>query len=294
MNPASPAAAIQLARNKMWRATLRRDLQAIAVGKSERLSIDLRQHDVDTASVLEGVTRPLGCDSDELLRLNAVFRNSGIADSAIDRLSAKSPSVRRQSARILGALRMPHAVTWLAPMLASKDHAVSDVAARALGRIGGYQSAQLLLIAIQRTGLRRAFIAELARAAPDLFLEVTLSERQRSGVKPAAALAAGLRRRHTAVGPLVALLMNGTPRERAISCRALGWIGSSGATAAITGALDDPEWKVRVAAVKALRALHTDVAVPQLERLLEDPNLRVRRASRAALRSLLREVSAAS
>src|SRR5690349_15696857 len=193
MSPASPSAAIGIARSRLRRASLKRSLEAVAFGSREQLSIDLSQRDADVALVLEEMTRQLGCDRTELLRLMAVFRNSGIADSAIDRLAAKSASGRRNSARILGALRMPQAVTSLGPMLASKDRAVSDAAARALGRIGGSQSAQVLLTAIQRTGLRRTLIGALARAAPDLFLEVTLGAPQRPGIKPAAALAAGLR-----------------------------------------------------------------------------------------------------
>jgi HEAT repeat protein len=281
---------IELARRRVRRASLHRNLEAVAFGTREKLSIDVRQKDDDFALVLEQITKPLACDNVGLQRLMAEFRNSGIADAAIERLSAKSPSARRQSARLLGAVRMTQAVTLLAPLLESKDRAVVDAAARALGRIGGAQSAQMLLMAIQRIGLRRTLIGELARAAPDLFLEVVLSEAQRPGLKPAAALAAGLRRRQTAVGPLVALLIHGTPRERAISCRALGWIGSSAAVPAVIAAVEDPEWKVRVAAAKALRALHSGTAILDLERLRADRNRRVRQASAAALRRLLRDV----
>jgi len=274
----------------MRRASLHRDLEAVAFGTREALSIHAGEKDDDFALVLDQVTKPLACDSAALRRLMAGFRNSGVADEAIDRLSAKSRSARLQSARILGALRMPQAVTWLAPLLESKDRAVADAAARALGRIGGVQSARVLLMSSQRTGLRRTLIGELARAAPDLFLEATLSEPQRPGIKPAAALAAGLRGRHTAVGPLVALLIHGTPRERVVSCRALGWIGSSAAEPAIIAAVKDPEWKVRVAAAKALRAVHSGTAISELERLVVDRNPRVRLASLVALQGLRRDV----
>jgi len=274
----------------MRRASLHRDLEAVAFGTREALSIHAGEEDDDFALVLDEVTKPLACDSAALRRLMAGFRNSGVADEAIDRLSAKNRSARLQSARILGALRMPQAVTWLAPLLESKDRAVADAAARALGRIGGVESARVLLMSSQRTGLRRTLIGELARAAPDLFLEATLSEPQRPGIKPAAALAAGLRGRHTAVGPLVALLIHGTPRERAISCRALGWIGSGAAVRALIAAIDDREWKVRAAAAKSLRVLHSGEAILGLERLREDRNPRVRQASTGALRRLTREV----
>jgi len=274
----------------MPRASRQTNLEAVVLGTRHKLSIDLGEKDDDFALVLYRITKPLACDSVELRRLMAEFRNSGIADAAIERLSADSRSARLQSARILGALRMPQAVTWLAPLLESKDRAVADAAARALGRIGGAQSARVLLMAIQRAGLRRTLIGELARAAPDLFLEVTLGEPQRPGLKPAAALAAGLRRRQTAVGPLVALLMHGTTRERVTSCRALGWIGSSAAVPAVVAATEDPEWRVRVAAAKALRLLHSGQAILVLERLSAERNAHVRQASAAALRRLIREV----
>lgn len=274
----------------MRRAALRRKLRAVAEGKRDEISIDLADTGLDAASALDEATRKLTCDSVELQRLTAVFRNSGIADAAIARLRERGPAARRQSTRLIGALRMPQAVTWLAPLLASKNRGVSEAAARALGRIGGHRSAETLLVAIRRNGLRRSFMAELARAAPDLFLEAILSGPQHPGVKQGAALAAGLRRRHTAVGPLLAMLLNGSPRERAISCRALGWIGSAAAIPALIAALYDDEWKVRLAATKAIRELHAGAAYFDVNQLLADQNPRVRRMAQVTLQRLLPEV----
>src|SRR5207247_2241985 len=134
-----------------------------------------------------------------------------------------------QSARIVGALRMYEAVPWVAQLLDSRDRSGSDAAARALGRSGGTGSARALIKAITRKGLNRRLVAELARAAPDLLVESALAEPQPQSVRPALAIAAGLRRRRAAVGPLIALLENGSRRERVISCRALGWIGARNA-----------------------------------------------------------------
>lgn len=266
------------------RGALRRSLVAIAAGKSDDLSIKLDDKTFDAASVVDDVAKPFAIESIELQRLVAAFRNSGAADAVVDGMAAKPAATRRQSARIAGALRLAGAVSWLSPLLASKDRSVCDAAARALGRIGGPRSAQALLLAIQRAGMRRTFIAELARAAPDLFLEVALSEPQRPGVKPAIALAVGLRRRQTAVGPLLALLMHGSRRERAISCRALGWIGSPAAIAPLNTALSDPETKVRVAAAKALRGLNAG-RTTRLKPLSFDRNHVVRIAAGEALRT---------
>ena len=115
---------------------------------------------------------------------------------------------------------------------------------------------------------------------------MTQSDPQRPNVVPAAALAAGLRRRHTAIGPLLALLIHGNRKERVISCRSLGWIGAGTATSVLLGALEDVDWKVRMSAAKSLASLGAQLAVPNLERLLDDRNPRVVKAARSALRRL--------
>src|SRR5438445_680792 len=99
-----------------------------------------------------------------------------------------------------------------------------------------------------------------------------------------AALTAGLRRRHTAVGPLLALLDSGTRRHRAISCRALGWMRAGTAIPALTSALSDPDWRVRMAAAKALGELHAQAQFKELDLLLTDRDPRVRKAAKQSLR----------
>jgi HEAT repeat protein len=148
------------------------------------------------------------------------------------------------------------------------------------------------LSAIQRRGLNRRLIAELARAAPDFFIEGALGEPQRGAVRAALAIAAGLRRRQTASGELIRLVHVGSRRERAISCRALAWIGAHTAVPVIAGALDDPDPKIRVSAAKALGALRSRSWTRQLEHLLGDPNPRVRKAALQALRRLDRALLA--
>jgi HEAT repeat protein len=172
-------------------------------------------------------------------------------------------------------------------LLESDDRPVSDAGARALGKIGGARSATALVLAIQRKGLNRRFIVELARAAPDLFVEAALTKPQRSAVRPALAIAAGLRGRQTAVGPLIRLMEDGTRRERVISCRALGWIGSGTAVPTITRALGDRDWKIRLSAAKALGALRAQSAQRELTYLRIDRNASVRKAAEQALYRLI-------
>ena len=279
----SPVAVIHQAQAGIRRSALRRQLQAVAAGKSTSLSIDLDQSGADVGEVIEEITSRLPMESMQVQRLVFAFKSSGTADRVVERLGAKSPQQRANSARVAGALRLTEAVTWVAALLESRDRAVSDAAARALGKIGGARSATALVLAIQRRGLNRRLVAELARAAPDLFVEVALAEPQRPAVRPALAIAAGLRRRQTAVGPLMRLMERGSRRERVISCRALGWIGSGTAVPVITRALADRDWKIRMSAAKALGALHAHSAKNDLKYLHIDRNARVRKAAEQAL-----------
>ena len=279
----SPVGVIHQATAGIRRSALRRQLQSVAAGKSTALSIDLDQAGVDVGEAIEEITNRLPMESMPVQRLVFAFKRSGTADRVVERLAAKSPQQRARSARVVGALQLTEAVSWLAALLGSRDRAVSDAAARALGKIGGARSATALVLAIQRRGLNRRLVAELARAAPDLFVEVALTEPQRPAVRPALAIAAGLRRRQTAVGPLIGLLERGSRRERVIGCRALGWIGSETAVPIITRALGDRDWKIRMSAAKALGALRAQSAKDDLKYLQIDRNARVRKAAAQAL-----------
>jgi HEAT repeat protein len=219
------------------------------------LAINLDDDLLDIADVICEVTAKLQRGSPALERLVAAFELTSNSDRLVNRLTSTDSALQTDSARILGALRMEQAFPWLAPLLAARQRAVRDAAARALGRIGGARSAEALLLAIQRSGRSVILMVELARAAPDLFLETALRQPRRSGTRGAVAAAAGLRRRRSAVRPLMALLASGSRRERAISCKALGWIGDRSAVPAISAALEDKEQKVRTSAEKALIAL---------------------------------------
>ncbi|HKC20792.1 MAG TPA: HEAT repeat domain-containing protein, partial [Candidatus Dormibacteraeota bacterium] len=134
----------------------------------------------------------------------------------------------------------------------------------------------------------RRLISELARSAPDLFLESALEESEGPVVRPALAIAAGLRRRRTAISPLLGLLERGSRKERVISCRALGWIGAVNAVPAIAELLHNHDWKLRMSAAKALGSLRALAAKPALERLYDDRNPRVRKAAQQAVRRMER------
>lgn len=281
MPAAAPLAALHRARVGLRRSALRRQLQAVAAGKSKRISIDL--DDSGAADIVEEVTADLAADSFALDLLVVAFKDSKAADAVVERMSSRSVRDRVTSARIAGALHIYETVPWLSPLLAAQDPSVADAAARALGRIGGSPSASALLFAIRRRGPNRRLISELARGAPDLFIESALDERQKPTVRPALAIAAGLRRRHTAISHLATLLQRGSRRERVISCRALGWIGAATAIPLIRSGLGDRDWKIRLSAAKALGALRAASCRRELEYLHADRNPRVRKAAKQAL-----------
>src|SRR2546427_7500745 len=206
------------------RGALRRQLQAVAAGKRTTLSIDLEQPGVDVGEAIEEITNRLPMESMPVQRLVFAFKRSGTADRVVERLAAKSPQQRARSARVVGALQLTEAVPWVAALLESPDRAVLDAAAPALGKIAGARSGTALVLAVQRQGLNRRLVAKLARAAPDLFVEVALTEPQRPAVRPALAIAAGLRRRQTAVDPLIGLLEPGIRRERGSACCETGCV----------------------------------------------------------------------
>src|SRR3989442_15545501 len=112
-----------------------------------------------------------------------------------------------------GPLAMHLAAPWLPSLVLAHEPVVRHAAAKALGKIGGTRSAEALLRAIQRRGPTPTLIVELARAAPDLFLETALCVPQRTGVKGAVAVAAGLRRRPAAGTPLPPPPGSGNRRE---------------------------------------------------------------------------------
>ena len=277
---------VDRARASISSRRLRNNLQAVATGERKSMAIDLGDPMVDTAAVIGKVTRPFGPASTELDRIVGALHPTGLYDTMLDQLSAQEPNRRVRSARLVGALRIEAAVPALVAMLSASERAVRNAAARALGRIGGARGAAGLLDAARHGAHGPTIVIELAHAAPDLFLEAALSEEHpgRAGVMVASAV--GLRRRRAGVRPLLAMLKGGVPSERAASCRALGWIGAVSAAPVVAAALDDPSWRVRLSAAKALTRLRAGGYARDLTRLMADRHLPVRRAARAALRGL--------
>ena len=283
---------IHFAGEKHRRAGLRRQLVGIAAGKITRLRFELEASTFDAASVLSQVAARMHADSVELQRLAAALDESGWLQNVTTGLAGAGTERQIRACRTIGALRLEAALPWIAPLLRASDTKVSAAAARALGRIGGARSADALLAAIQRRGPRRAFIVALADAAPDMYLETALRSRLHQRTLGPVAVAAGLRRRRTAIRPLTQLMSSGTHRQRVMCCRALGWSKTRLAIPSVLQALADPDGRVRISAIKSLTALQA-VSPPdqlqiflQIESLAQDPDFRVRGAARRSVRRL--------
>jgi HEAT repeat protein len=267
---------------------MRRQIRSVVAGNSTVLNLDLSDREIDAAALLAEEAAPLDVDSPAFMRVAASMNNAGLADAVIDGLSSSDPILRHRCLRVAGTMRMEALVTWIGPLLWAPEPGVRSAAARALGRIGGSRSADALLVAIQRLGSKPMFVIALARAAPDLYLETILRSQQKRPVHPAVAMAAGIRRRRTAIFALMAQLAGGSRRMRAVCGRALGWIDAPVSIQALNTALSDPEWRVRLSAVKALGRTSTYMPGAPLRMCLTDPNAKVLRAANDVRRRLRR------
>lgn len=246
---------IGTAREALQRAAVQRLIRSAAESDGESVAIDVDQIGAEGVDFLCRMAGDFSIGDARARRLELALMRTGSTDRIVGRLAASNASLQVQSLRVIGALRIDSATAWVIPMLDADALAVREAAARALGRIGGSSCAAALLRTIQTRGANRIVVTELARCAPDQFLEATIKDSSAQGVKLAAIIATGLRGSRAAIAPLAALLANGSTLERISACRALSWIGSAAAIAAVSAAQSDVQPAVRAAAGKALQAL---------------------------------------
>jgi HEAT repeat protein len=275
---------LQPARVAIRRSLLRHHIRSVLAGKTERLSIDLGDRDLDPTAMIIDAESSVDRGGELHSRLVSAVRHPSLSNRVIDGLGSRETIVRSRSVRMAGVFRMEEAVPWIAPLLWERESIVRIAAARALGRIGGIRSAEALLIAIQRLGPRPVLIIALSRSAPDLYLETILSRREPRAVQPAVAIAAGLRGRRTAIAPIVAQIGSGSSRLRAAGSRALGWIGAPAGIPVLVESLEHPDWRVRASAAKALGVIKGFQPSPQVIACAVDRNPRVRKAAQSLLR----------
>jgi HEAT repeat protein len=181
---------------------------------------------------------------------------SGVSDAMLDGLRHPDPAVRAASIRSCGSARLEAAVPLLTDRLHDPHPGVRAAAARALGRIGGGRAADALLRAARARRVPAGRLArELARCAPDHYLEAALQQAENRGVRPLLALAAGLRGRAIAIQPLLVEMTGGSGPERTAAYHALGALGGDQAVPVLIDALFDPDPRARQSARGALRRL---------------------------------------
>jgi HEAT repeat protein len=239
------------------------------------------------AGCLDDYCRPRRLEPAALHRLAAAVRRSPFRGALVKQLTAADVNRRRRALSVVGRLGIEEAIPWIAPLLASPDATIRTEAARALGRIGGLRSADAMVKALYwRRGSAGRTVIELARAAPPLYLERALIDPKHGPVRASLAVAAGLRRRRTAVAALIHVTLSGSRSERMAACRALGWIGDPTAVPAIQYLLLDSAWQARSAALKALAQIQEPACREDFIRGLDDRNARNRRTAAVGLRRL--------
>ena len=281
----SPNTLVRPLQIALKRSKLTRNVRAVASGAASTLLIDLGDADLDPGSVVLAVTRTLPAGSPTLARLVKVLKSSGAVDKLMDGLLADDTRRRQRCAHLAGALRLDSAVPWLGMHLNASERPVRRTAARALGRIGGTHSADLLLAALRTRRLPPSrLVIELSRAAPDLYLESCMRLPQNTAVRAQLAAAVGLRGRRSGIETLRGLAAEGTERERATAVRGLGLIANPEPGPEFRSALAHRSWRVRKAAARALGEIGDRSWLPELQETLYDPHPSTRYAAARALR----------
>lgn len=269
------------------RAVLLARVRAALAGRAPLPALDLDRDANGAVDALVRAVREIAPNSSILWWVRDELRARGTLQQVIDGLLSPSDAVRIRSARLAGALRLEEAVPWLGRLLGHQNPLVQAAGARALGRLAGARSSDALVRALYwRRGTTMRLTIELAKSAPDHYIESALMNAEFDDIRMHLALALGLRGRRSGVPVLLLLLPDGVRSERVACCRALGWIADPAAVPALASALEDPTWQVRFAALKALTRIADPASVPMIEALTVDRFRDVSVAARIALRHI--------
>lgn len=260
------AALFDRLRGERRRAALRRRLDSVLSEGGEPLEIDPGK-DEEAIVLLSRLTRGLVVGSAQHHRLLRACAEGGTVDAAMDALGSADPAVRRRGALLCGALQLERALPWIELLIVDRNVKVRGAAAGAAGRIGGLRAADAVLRAVHARRLPQARAAvELSRAAPDLYVEERLRDPAHANAGPVLTMAAALRRRRSALEPLLDGLQGAKRRERALRCRALGRLRDPAAAPTLLRmARHDTSPQVRQSALRALRDLRIDAPAPSPE-----------------------------
>lgn len=208
-----------------FRRALAAELEATAADPRAALRLPrgaLDRRADDSLAVLAALGAAASRDAARRHRLRDAALRSGLAELTLDRLQSADESRRVEAARVCGLLGLTEAGYWLERLLRDDRRDVRIAAARALGRLGGRAACESLKrAALYRRGPAARLAVELARAAPDHYLEGELRDPANSTILPILALAAELRRDAAAVPDLIPLLDAESPRTRLFARHAL-------------------------------------------------------------------------
>ena len=217
---------------------------------------------------------------DQVPKLLACLRNSGLLDLRIREARTSQGWERRSALLRLGRTRAPEAVPALVEALESASEETRIAAVRGLGRIGRPQAAVLLLdifaagdLQVPEHTLKNALM-NCCREAP----EVLLPHLNRTSGRTRELIARVLAElADPSLGDeLLVLAADALPEVRASAARALAKVRPDVSFPVLSTLVSDAEWFVRLRAVIALSSLDHPGKTHVLLRALCDSNRHVR------------------
>jgi HEAT repeat protein len=210
-----------------------------------------------------------------------------LIDALVRRLGSRDPVERGQAAIVLTRLRVPHAETFVAPLLKDGDPDVRLAAVGCLAWLESARAARALIAALGERDLPPERLVERLGASWAVSAVVDALKASDGGLpRNWLARALGLAGDIRAQSVLIDLLRTGDPEERISAARALRTCGGVLALRPLIEALEDAEWPVRGQAAASLGQLDASDAVPALTGLLADPAWWVRARAAEALQQL--------
>lgn len=218
--------------------------------------------------------------SDQLPKLLACLRNSGLLDLRIFEARAHRGLSQRMALVALGRTRAPEAVPALAEALEAESAETRLAAVRGLGRTGLPEAAVPLLdlliadrLKVPEHAVKNAL---LNCCRPDPQLLVRYIPRTRGTARELLSRVLGELATAELGDELQVLATDPLPEVRASAARALAHAQPAFALGVLSVLATDPEWFVRLRAVVALSSFSHPQTVPPLLRALCDPHRHVR------------------
>jgi HEAT repeat protein len=171
-----------------------------------------------------------------------ILHRRGTVRRARERTRSLTPVRRLRAVELLGALGIAECRPDLEARLRDRNADVRRAAVRALGRVGGPESAGALIALLDAT----------TRRLPEHGVTLALT---RCGP--------------SAVPALTSALQDGGPRARRAAAQVLGWLGATTAVDTLCAALDDPCDDVQVEVITALGRIGVPSAASPIRARLE-------------------------